>query len=192
LASTRDLGVISGDIAGVSVANGKVILTGTSRDSGLSAGTTTNANSGGKDVFVAALSTDLTAVDRRPADLVRHARATTRAADVKVHDGKVWITGITGKSATATGHRSDQGLSGPARSPDRRRRIRKELDRVTATRRKPATLAVASNGASVLDRLGLPQGEIDQSDSKFLTAATSLRVGDRFYISPPTAAGRRP
>ena len=48
----------------------------------------------------------------------------------------------------------------------------------------PLTLAVASGGASVLDRLGLPQGEIDQSDSKLLTAATSVRAGDRFYISP--------
>ena len=34
LASTRDLGVIAGEIAGLSVSNGKVILTGTSRDSG--------------------------------------------------------------------------------------------------------------------------------------------------------------
>ncbi|RZJ29834.1 MAG: transcriptional regulator, partial [Brevundimonas sp.] len=49
---------------------------------------------------------------------------------------------------------------------------------------KPLTLAVASGGASVLDRLGLPQGEIDQSQSKTLVNASSLRVGDRFYVSP--------
>jgi hypothetical protein len=42
----------------------------------------------------------------------------------------------------------------------------------------------------VLDRLGLPQGEIDQSRSKLLTTATAARVGDRFYISP--ADGGRP
>jgi hypothetical protein len=45
-------------------------------------------------------------------------------------------------------------------------------------------LAVAKDGASVLDRLGLPQGVIDQSPSRALTTATSLRVGDRFYVSP--------
>jgi len=49
---------------------------------------------------------------------------------------------------------------------------------------RPLTLAVATGGASVLDRLGLPQGEIDQSDSKRLVDATSLRAGDRFYVSP--------
>ena len=182
LASTRDLGVISGDIAGIAVANGKVILTGTSRDSGLSAGTATNANSGGKDVFVAALSTNLTpSTDDR---LSWYGTAgEDSAADVKVHDGKVWITGVTGKSATATATDPTKGYLA-------------RLDPLTGAveyqqswtgvgdQAKPATLAIASNGASVLDRLGLPQGEIDQSDSKYLTAATSLRVGDRFYISP--------
>jgi hypothetical protein len=183
LAATRDLGVISGDIAGVSVANGKVILTGTSRDSGLSAGTTTNANSGGKDVFVAALSTNLTpSTDDR---LSWYGTAgEDSAADVKVHDGKVWITGITGKSATATST-TDPTKGYLARLDPLTGAVEYEKSWTgVGDQAKPATLAVASNGASVLDRLGLPQGEIDQSDSKFLTAATSLRVGDRFYITP--------
>ena len=182
LAATRDLGEISGDIAGVSVANGKVILTGTSRAGGLSAGTETNANSGGKDVFVAALSTNLTAStgDR----LTWYGTAgEDSAADVKVHDGKVWITGVTGKSVTATATDPTQGylarldpLTGAVEYEQKWSGVGDQA--------KPATLAIASNGASVLDRLGLPQGEIDQSDSKLLTSATSLRVGDRFYISP--------
>jgi hypothetical protein len=50
----------------------------------------------------------------------------------------------------------------------------------------PTTIAVASGGASVLDRLGLPQGEIPQSDSKQLVDATSLRAGDRFYVTSGT------
>ena len=44
-------------IAGIAVADGRVILTGTSRESGLAAGAANNAHSGGTDVFVAALST---------------------------------------------------------------------------------------------------------------------------------------
>lgn len=182
LAATRDLGVISGEIAGLSIANGRVILTGTSRDSGLSAGTTTTAHSGGKDVFVAALSTDLTAdaSDR----LTWHGGAgDDTAADVKVHDGKVWITGIADRDPAAK-------VTDPTQAYLTR------LDPLTGAveytrtwtgeggQAKPMTLAVASGGASVLDRLGLPQGEIDQSDSKRLIDGTSLRVGDRFYISP--------
>jgi hypothetical protein len=183
LASTRDLGVISGDIAGVSVSGGQVILTGTSRDSGLSAGTTTTAHSGGKDVFIATLSGDLTAGagDR----LTWHGGAgDDTAADVKVHDGKVWITGIEDRDPAA-------------KATDPTRAYLARIDPLTGAveyekswagdgdQAKPMTLAVASNGASVLDRLGLPKGEIDQSDSKRLIDATSVRVGDRFYVSPP-------
>jgi len=187
LASTRDLGVISGDIAGLSVANGRVILTGTSNDNGLMAGKATNANSGGKDVFVAALSTDL--IDSASDRLSWYGGAgEDSAADVKVVDGKVWITGIVDSPAGAE-------------TVDPTQAYLTRLDPLTGAveytrswsggtdQAKPMTLAVAKNGASVLDRLGLPQGEIDQSDSKLLTAATSLRVGDRFYVGP--AAGGR-
>jgi hypothetical protein len=182
LAATRDLGVISGDIAGIAVSNGRVILTGTSRDSGLAAGTTTTAHSGGRDVFVAALSADLTAAGTDRLSWYGGAGEDS-AADVKVHDGKVWITGVADRPAGA-------------KDTDPTRGYLSRLDPLTGAveysrtwsgdgdQAKPLTLAVASGGASVLDRLGLPQGEIDQKDSKLLTAATSLRVGDRFYVSP--------
>ena len=182
LASTRDLGAISGEIAGIAIANGKVILTGTSRDSGLAAGTTTTAHSGGKDVFVAAISTDLTAAGTDRLSWYGDAGDDT-AADVKVHDGKVWITGIADRDPAA-------------KDTDPTKAYLTRLDPLTGAveytrtwsgdgdQARPMTLAVASGGASVLDRLGLPQGEIDQSDSKKLTDATSLRVGDRFYITP--------
>ncbi|AQR61380.1 transcriptional regulator [Brevundimonas sp. LM2] len=182
LATTRDLGAISGDIAGLSVSEGKIILTGTSRDSGLAAGQTTNANSGGKDVFVASLSTDL--VDSATDRLSWYGGAgEDSAADVKVVDGKVWITGIADRPAAAKDTDPTTAFL---------TRLNPQTGAVEYTRTwsgegsqaKPMTLAVAKNGASVLDRLGLPQGEIAQTDSKLLTAATSLRVGDRFYISP--------
>lgn len=180
LASTRDLGAISGEIAGIAVSDGRVILTGTSRDSGLSAGTTTTTHSGGKDVFVAALSSDLAAA---PGDRLSWygGAGDDTAADVKVHDGKVWITGVI-----------DRDLA--AKDTDAVKAYLARLDPLTGAveyrrtwsgdsdQARPMALAVASGGASVLDRLGLPQGEIDQSDSKRLIDATSLRVGDRFYV----------
>lgn len=182
LASTRDLGTISGDIGGVSVSGGQVIVTGTSRDSGLAAGSVTTAHSGGKDVFVASLSTDLNASASDRMTWYGGAGDDT-AADVKVHDGKVWITGISDRDPAAD-------------EEDPARGYLARLDPLTGAveyektwsgdgdQARPLTLAVAAGGASVLDRLGLPQGEIDQSDSKRLVDATSLRVGDRFYVSP--------
>jgi len=182
LASTRDLGTISGDIGGVSVSGGQVILTGTSRDSGLSAGTETTAHSGGKDVFVATLSADLTpaAGDR----MTWYGGAgDDSAADVKVHNGKVWITGVADRDPAADQTDPTRGylvrLDPSTGAVEYERTWSGEGDQA-----RPLTLPVATGGARVLDRLGFPQGEIDQSDSKRLVDATSLRVGDRFYVSP--------
>lgn len=187
LASTRDLGTISGEISGVAVSGGQVILTGTSRDSGLSAGTTTSTHSGGTDVFIATLSGDLTAsvADR----MTWYGGAgEDSAADVKVHEGKVWLTGVADRDPGAKETDPTRGYL--ARIDPASGAV--EYERTWSgdgAQARPLTLAVASGGASVLDRLGLPQGEIDQSDSKRLVDATSLRVGDRFYVSP-TDGGR--
>jgi hypothetical protein len=46
----------------------------------------------------------------------------------------------------------------------------------------PDTIAVASGGASVLDRFGLPQGTIDFTGSKQVAAISAARAGDRMYV----------
>lgn len=187
LAQSRDLGFIAGEIAGIAVSNGRVIVTGQTGNEALAAGTVTRAHSGGTDVFIASLGTDLvaSAADR----LTYHGSAREdSAADVKVHDGKVWITGVSDRERAAKPEDPSQGYLA---------RLDPTTGVVEYTRTwsgnnlqaAPLTLAVASGGASVLDRLGLPTGPVAQNDSKLLTAATSLRVGDRFTITP--ADGRR-
>ena len=188
LAATRDLGQASGEVAGLSVSGGRVILTGTTRNAALGAGTVNAAHHGGTDAFVAVLEGSLTASANDRLTYVGAAGDDT-AADVKVVGGKVWISGL-----------ADRALG--AKDTDPRQAYLARLDAITGAlewrrdwqgdgqQATPVTLAVASNGASVLDRLGLPQGEIDQSQSKLLTVATSVRVGDRFYIS--SADGGRP
>lgn len=182
LSATRDLGLASGDIAGLAVVDGKVMVSGTTRNDALDVGTITAAHNGGTDAFVVVLGTDLVASAGDRLTYIGGAGDDT-AADVKVHDGKVWLTGV-----------SDRAIGAKATDPTRAYLSR--IDPMTGTvewsrnwdgdgnQASPLTLTVASGGASVLDRLGLPQGEIDQSQSKTLTNATSLRVGDRFYVSP--------
>jgi hypothetical protein len=46
----------------------------------------------------------------------------------------------------------------------------------------PTSISVASGGASVLDRLGLPSGQIAYTDSTLLSSATSVRPGDSFKL----------
>lgn len=182
LTSTRDLGAASGEIAGIAVDKGRVLLTGTTRNSALDAGTVTRAHSGGTDAFVAVLSTDLTA---NASDRLTYygTEGDDTAADVKIHQGKVWVTGVTNRELAADDTDPSRGYLARLDPLTGAVEWSQSWDGV-GRQAAPSTLTIASGGASVLDRLGLPQGEIDQSDTKTLTTATSLRAGDRFYVSP--------
>ena len=182
LVSSRDLGQASGEVAGLSVSNGRVILTGTTRNAALSAGAVTEAHHGGTDAFVAVLEGDLAASANDRLTYVGAAGDDT-AADVKVAGGKVWISGIADRAEGAKA--TDPTKAYLARLDPLTGAVEWRRDwQGTNQQAAPLTLAVASGGASVLDKLGLPRGDIDQTQSKRLTEAASVRVGDRFYVSP--------
>ena len=187
LLSTRDLGGAGGgEISGLSVVNGQVVVAGVTRNPTLDIGQVNTAHSGGQDAFVAVVSDDLSASanDR----LTYHGGAgDDSAADVKIVDGKVWLTGVADRPIGAKATDPTSGylarldpLSGAVEW--------KQTWTGANAQASPTTIAVAAGGASVLDRLGLPQGEIPQSDSKNLVDATALRAGDRFYVT--SSSGR--
>lgn len=182
LTATRDLGEASGEISGLAVVDGKVVISGTTRNAALDAGTVTTAHHGGKDAFVAVIDGSLTA---SAADRVTYigGAGDDSAADMKILDGKVWLTGVADRPEGAETDDPTRGYLTRIDATTGAVEWRREWDGDNA-QASPLTLAVAKGGASVLDRLGLPQGEIDQSQSKNLVNATSLRVGDRFYVSP--------
>ncbi len=189
LVSSRNLGAaMGGEIANISVSDGKVIVSGATRNDALSAGSVTNAHAGGTDVFVASLSTDLAASG---SDRLAYygGEGEDSAADVKVVNGEVWMTGVWNRSRTAKD--TDATTAYLARmdldtgTVDWSRTWTGDKDQA-----KPATLSVSTSGSSVLDRLGLPQGELVQDVSNKLTEMTGLRAGDRFYIENPNT-GRR-
>ena len=188
LAATRDLGQMRGEIAGLAVENGRLIVAGATTNPALDAGTITTAASGGLDAFVASLSADLQASGTDRLTYYGGAGDDT-AADVKITDGKVWITGVADRAPTAKA--TDPTRAYLARidpetgAVEYSRTWRREGDQAA-----PSALAVVENGASVLDRLGLPSGQIAQSDPKYLTLATSLRVGDQFSVARGDGRGR--
>ncbi|HEV2082483.1 MAG TPA: transcriptional regulator [Brevundimonas sp.] len=183
LAARRDLGVAGGQPAGIAVEGGRVVVSGTTHNAALDAGTPLNAHSGGTDAYLLTMGSDL-APGTNDRLTYFGGSGNDDVADVKVHDGKVWITGV-----------SDRPADAKAEAPTRGYLAR--LDALTGVvewtrdwagegdQARPATLAVAAGAAGVLDRLGLPRGDVVQSDSKRLVEATSLRPGDRFYVSPP-------
>ncbi|WP_313102245.1 transcriptional regulator [Brevundimonas sp.] len=184
LLSSRDLGHASGEIAGISISNGQVILAGTTRNGALDIGQVNTAHSGGTDAFVAVINSDLSVSANDRLTYYGGAGDDT-AADVKIVDGKVWLTGISDRTV---GAKTEDPTSGYLARLDPTTGAVEWSQTWTGADRQaaPTTIAVASGGASVLDRLGLPQGEIPQSDSKQLVDATSLRAGDRFYVTSGT------
>lgn len=104
------------------------------------------------------------------------------AANVKVVDGKVWVTGVADRPEGAKETDPTKAYLARIDAQTGAEEWRRDWEG-NGAQAAPLTLAVAKDGASILDRLGLPQGEIDQGGSKTLTDETSLRVGDRFYVS---------
>ena len=189
LLSTRNIGAaLSGSIANIAVSDGKLIVSGETRNASLSAGTVTRAHAGGTDAFVASISTDLSASG---ADRVAYygGEGNDSAADVKVVNGEVWMTGVWDRGLTAKD--TDPTTAYLARidvnsgSVDWSRTWTGDKEQA-----KPMALSVSTSGSSVLDRLGLPQGELIQDVSNKIVESTGLRAGDRFYIENPNT-GRR-
>jgi hypothetical protein len=182
LTGTRDLGLASGEISGIAVANGQVILTGATRNPALAVATVNTAHSGGSDAYVAVLSIDLSA---SAADRLTYygTGGDDSASDAVVHQGKVWITGVADRPAGAKDDDPTKGYLArldPLTGAIEWSRTWSGKDLKAA----PLSLAVAAGGASVLDRLGLPKGVVSTGDSKTLTTVTALNPGDRFYVSP--------
>jgi hypothetical protein len=183
LTSTRDIGDLQGgSIAGLAIDNGKLIVAGSTRNASLSAGSVTKAHAGGMDAFAASLNADLSAGGQIA---YYGGSGDDVATSLAVSNGQVWIGGSAGKDipgyATSVSDKSKDGFLaqidvGAGSVPWSRRFTGKD------GRAAPTSIAVDATGASVLDRIGLPKGELDLTDSQLITAQTSIRAGDTFKV----------
>jgi hypothetical protein len=181
--ANRDLGDLQGgDIAGLARdSNGQLVIAGTTANPQLDIDTVTNAAAGGSDAFAARIASDLSvSADDRLA--YYGGSGNDKATAMAVAGGQVWIAG------TAGGDLPDQAAVGvqdgflanidvDTGAVDWSRRFTG-----TSQRAAPTAIAVAPAGASVLDRLGLPTGELGFDSSQQLTAVSSLRAGDQFTV----------
>lgn len=179
LAATRSLGALQGGISGVAIDGGRVIVTGSTTNATLGDGAAANSHSGGEDAFVARLDLSLNADAADRVTFIGGAGDDT-AVSATVSGGKVWLTGqtdIVGSDATQTAKGRLVRLDADTGAIEWDRAFMGEDGKV-----RPMTVSVASGGASVLDRLGLPQGEIAFKSSQKLVDTTSARAGDQFHI----------
>jgi hypothetical protein len=207
LASTRDLGnLMGGDITAIKVVgaparvlkNGKIKpagpaelqIVGTTRNGALAGGAVNAAFNGGRDVFVANMRASLVA--NAGVDAITYwggAGEDRLSSAAWAADGQVYLAGSsTGAVAGLPKLGAKDGFLVRMDAADgftgfTRRFTGKDGDVA------PSSIAVATGGASVLDRFGLPQGTIDYTGSKLVTAATAARAGDRMYVK--VGDGRR-
>ncbi|HEX7944312.1 MAG TPA: hypothetical protein VF495_06580, partial [Phenylobacterium sp.] len=186
LTATRDLGDLQGgEIAGLALDGGQIVVAGSTTNGALNAGTVTKALSGGSDAFAARLSSDLS-VSGSDAIAYYGGAGDDRATALSVANGKVYIAGSAGTDL-------------PGQPPvGKKDSFLTELDVNTGTptwsRRftgkdgiaAPTSIAVDPTGSSALDKLGLPKGAIDLTDSQQITAASSIRAGEQFTVRAGT------
>lgn len=189
LSSSRDLGdLMGGDITGLALDNGQLVIVGSTSNATLTGGNVTRGHAGGVDAFAARIATDLTA--GAGDDIAFYGGSgDDRATAMSVVGGQVWMGGSAG-SADLPGAENAANQAAVGTKDGFLTKLDVSAGTVDWSRRftgkdgyaAPTAIAVAPEAASVLDRLGLPTGTIDMTDSQRITAASSLRGGDQFTI----------
>lgn len=182
LTATRDLGDLQGgSIAGVGFdSNGQIVVAGTTHNGALAAGTPVNSSSGGSEGFIARFSSSIAPSGSDSLTYVGSTGDDTVSA-MAIQGTDVWLTGQAGAGFGGAAVGTKDGYVA---------RIDPATGAVEYVRRftgdkgqgTPTSIAVDTSGSSALDRLGLPKGTLSYTDSPLLTASTSLRAGDQFYV----------
>jgi hypothetical protein len=196
LASSRDLGGIGGgNISGMSLYNGKIYLGGSAgSDKLLAGGNVTHGYAGGYDAYALSIDSDLS---KTTSDTIAYFGGTGVEKDAKVqfNNGTAWIAGsttgdINGTAMLSTATKAQDGYLAKLDIASGTGTV---VARFTGTDGKvtPNAIAIAPGASSVLDRLGLPQGKLLYTDSNQITAGTSVRTGDQFYLVDPDSGVKK-
>lgn len=181
--TVRSLGDLGGGaIAAIAFDDaGSLVIAGSTRSGALAAGVANTQHSGERDGFVARLSAGLSTSAADRITYFGGAGEDTVTA-LAVRNNQVYVAGSSGGAlpGSALMGKTDGFLV----------RMDAATGAVGWSRRfagqdgqaAPSAIAVAAGGASILDRLGLPQGTLDHTPSKQVVAATAARPGDTFTL----------
>ena len=183
--SSRSLGNVQGSIAGLATdANGNVVVAGTASNPSIAVQNTQTASDGGSDVFVATVGADLSSTAN---DSLTYAAVPgggdAKASAVSIANGQVYVAGATTGPAlageTTPSHQGFITALDPASGAVTWSRTLSGRDGQDA----PNGLAVASQGVTALDALGLPTGMVNATPTTDLTASSNVKAGDSFKMS---------
>ncbi len=193
---TQDLGDLAagGSIGGLTIASGKVYVSGATSNANLTAGGSANVvtpASGGIDAFVFSATDNGANVSANTVTYIGTS-GTDSASDVTVAaDGTVYVTGST-TGTFAGAQRSVQNVNNAfavALNTNGTVKWTQQYGGADGVS-TGAGLAIDTQGSSVLDALGLPRGTLSFNQSVELTSQTTLRAGDSFQLQIQGTASR--
>jgi hypothetical protein len=194
---STDLGTLQngGSIGGITVSGDQVYVSGTTQNGSLTAGgaaTVANASSGGTDAFVFNLTDNGTSNTPNYVSYVGTSSNDQAGVVTIGSDGTAYLAGTTtgtfaGNIRTVSNVNNAFVASfGSGGSVNWVKQYGGQDGTSTG-----ASVAIDADGASVLDALGLPTGNIDLNQSVDLTTATTLRAGDSFQIKIASGSSTR-
>ncbi len=182
--ATYDLGDLAGgDISGIAVDGTDIYIAGSTQSGSLNGGSVTNSYGGGKDGFVTKLSDNGSGFS---ADYTAYlgTSSTDSLSGIAVSGGEVYVSGTTfgtlsGESKTGVSDGFTAKIDGASGVLEWQEQLGGEIGGYNGA----TAIAVDASGLSVLDKLGLPSGTIDRTETRDIETQTSLRTGDHFYVS---------
>jgi hypothetical protein len=185
---SQDLGDLAagGAIGGLRVAGGQLYVSGTTSNADLTGGGAARIaapSSGGTDAFLFHLTDNGASVTADRVTYIGTDAADKGGAVTVAADGTVYLTGTT-RGTFAGQQRNVENVDNgfvTAIAADGSLGWTRQLGGASG-QSTGAGIAIDTEGASVLDALGLPRGTITLNQSVDLTSQTTLRAGDSFQI----------
>lgn len=190
-----DMGDLQGGaLGGIAVSGGAVYVSGTTSNAALNAGgsaTIAEASNGGVEAFVFKANDSGASAS---ADFVSYVGTSEseQAGGVAITGGNIYLTGTTtgtfaGMNRVSTGTHNTfvAALDGSGNS------LWTQQYGGTGGQSKGFAIAADTQGASVLDALGLPRGKIELNQSSAIVTQTTARAGDYFTLKITGPSGER-
>ena len=169
------------EIGKVVVDGSRIYVSGSSTNSLTGGGTDLTGPLGGLDNFVMAIDDNGASAS---ADWTKFlgSDSTDRSGAITVSDGKIYLTGTT--AGDVDGNTRQGGTDSFVVKMDATTGATdwtKQLGYSTENR-EGTSIAFATQGTSVLSKLGLPMGEFEDDEKRTIETQTTARAGDYFYI----------
>jgi hypothetical protein len=172
-----------GQLSSLAVDGGAVYVAGSTTNAALDAGgqaSIVTAHGGGTDGFVMKIAdSGMTA----SADFLTYVgtSGSDSATGIAVSGGALYIAGST-NGALGGGAAPPYANAYATKLDANGARVWLHQYESTQGAASARAIAVDAQGGSVLDKLGLPRGAIAFDETRLITAASSVRAGDHFYV----------